>query len=62
MKRYAKMTTEKLWYERAMCSVKMEDILYRAHKNNTLVNISRIQRLKRMEGKIDIELEKRGAL
>ncbi len=62
MKRYAKMTTEKLWYERAMCGVRMEDMLYRAHKNNTLVNIRQIKRLRRKRGMIDIELEKRDAL
>jgi len=56
------MTTEKLWYERAMCGVRMEDMLYRAHKNNTLVNIRQIKRLRRKRGMIDIELEKRDAL
>ena len=62
MKRYAKMTTKKLWYKRAMCAVKIEDILYRATKSNTLVNEKKIERIKSERGMIDIELGKRGLM
>ncbi len=62
MKRYAKMTTAKLWHERAICMGEIEDMLYSANKNNTLVNIRRVKRLKQKRGMIDIELEKRDVL
>ena len=62
MKRYAKMTTEKLWYTRAMCTVRIEDVLHRAIKDNTLVNMKLVNRIKQERGAVDIELEKRGLL
>jgi len=62
MKRYAKMTTEKLWYERVMCSVKMEDALYKASKNNAHVNIRLVKRFRDRRDLIDAELKKRDVL
>lgn len=62
MKKYSKMTTERLWALRAIFNGRIEDTLYVARRDGILVNVNKINRLKRKRELVDEVLRKRGVL